>query len=108
MTEDNRSQAAVSRLLGAKNKKGYKKEVEELELTKKNLSKTIKDQGSSVRTADSIRLNPILISALKYWTTIAEAEKSKPDVIEEALLKYIPEEYLVEGYKLAKRQNKIK
>ncbi|MGG5322381.1 hypothetical protein IGL92_003176, partial [Enterococcus sp. DIV2359] len=34
-------------------------------------------------------------------------EKSKPDVIEEAILKTIPEEYLIEGYKLAKKQNKI-
>ncbi|HFU6279621.1 TPA: hypothetical protein ACH6NS_002712, partial [Enterococcus faecium] len=69
MAEDNRSQAAVSRLLGNKNKKNFKsKEVEEIELTKKNISKVIKDQGSSVRTADSIRINPILMSALKYWT----------------------------------------
>ncbi len=47
------------------------------------------------------------MSALKYWTTIAESDKSKPDVIEDALLKSIPEEYLIEGYKLAKKQNKI-
>lgn len=108
MVEDNRSQAAVSRLLGNKNKKNFKsKEIEEIELTKKNISKVIKDQGSSVRTADSIRINPILMSALKYWTTIAESDKSKPDVIEDALLKSIPEEYLIEGYKLAKKQNKI-
>ncbi|NTO60384.1 hypothetical protein HQ807_15805, partial [Enterococcus faecium] len=54
MAEDNRSQAAVSKLLGNKNKKNFKsKEVEEIELTKKNISKVIKDQGSSVRTADS-------------------------------------------------------
>ena len=108
MVEDNRSQAAVSRLLGNKNKKNFEsKEVEEIEWTKKNISKVIKDQGSSVRTADSIRINPILMSALKYWTTIAESDKSKPDVIEDALLKSIPEEYLIEGYKLAKKQNKI-
>jgi hypothetical protein len=109
MAEDNRSQAAVSRLLGNKNKKNYKqKEVEEIELTKKNISKkVIKDQGSSVRTADSIRINPILMSALKYWTTIAESDKSKPDVIEDALLKSIPEEYLIEGYKLAKKQKNL-
>ncbi|OJG76413.1 hypothetical protein RV10_GL003741 [Enterococcus pallens] len=60
-----------------------------------------------MRKADSIRLNPILQSALIYWTTIGDASKSKPDIVEEALLKAIPEEYLIEGYNLAKRQNKI-
>ncbi|MBO1301338.1 MULTISPECIES: hypothetical protein [unclassified Enterococcus] len=108
MTNNNRSQAAVSRLLGNKNKQPAKpKELEHSELNKKTISALIKDQGSSSRTADSIRINPILMAALKYWTTIAESEKSKPDVIEEAILKTIPEEYLIEGYKLAKKQNKI-
>lgn len=106
---NDRSKEAVSRLLG--NKKGRDtqplKKIQEIELTKKSISKAISEQGSSVRIADSIRINPILISALKYWTTIAESKKSKPDVVEEALLKIIPEEYLIEGYKLAKKQKKI-
>ncbi|MFB8608300.1 hypothetical protein [Enterococcus casseliflavus] len=105
---NDRSKEAVSRLLGNKtNRNVQPKPAPEIELTKKGISKVIKDQGSSVRTADSIRINPILMSALKYWTTIAEADKSKPDVLEDALLKAIPEEYLIEGYKLAKKQKKI-
>lgn len=74
--------------------------------SKKNITKLIEKQGSSARTADSIRINPILIKSLVYWTSIAEPNKSKPDVIEEALLKMIPEEYLIEGYNLANKQTK--
>lgn len=108
MAEDSRSQAAVSRLLGKKETSiKQPKKIEEIDLNKKSITKMIKDQGSPSRVADSIRINPILMSALKYWTTIAESDKSKPDVIEDAILKSIPEEYLVEGYKLAKKQNKI-
>lgn len=71
---------------------------------KKNITKLIDEEGSSARIADSIRINPILIKSLIYWTTIIDPKKSKPDIIEEALLKTIPEEYLIEGYKLAKKQ----
>jgi hypothetical protein len=83
-----------------------KETVPEFVPTKKNITKLIEQQGSSARKADSIRINPILIKALTYWTSIAEPNKSKPDVIEEALLKVIPEEYLIEGYTLANRQTK--
>lgn len=76
-------------------------------MNKKNIEKLIKQQGNSKRNADSIRINPILANALKYWTSIGEPEKSKPDVIEETLLKSIPEEYLIKGYEMAKKQNKI-
>lgn len=108
MTND-RSKDAVSRLLGNRTTKKEQSKIIEnkVELNKKDISRLIKEQGSGIRTADSIRINPILMSALKYWTTIAESNKSKPDVIEEALLKMIPEEYLIEGYKLAKKQKKI-
>lgn len=108
MAEDSRSQATVSRLLGKKEHSiKQPKKREETDLNKKSITKMIKEQGSSSRVADSIRINPILIASLKYWTTIAEADKSKPDVIEDAILKSIPEEYLIEGYKLAKKQKKI-
>lgn len=76
-------------------------------VNKKNIEKLIQQQGNSKRNADSIRINPILANALKYWTSIAEPDKSKPDVIEETLLKSIPEEYLIQGYEMAKKQNKI-
>lgn len=106
---NDRSKEAVSRLLGNKTTMNVQpKLTAEVELTKKGITKLIKDQGSSIRIADSIRINPILIFALKYWTTIAEADKSKPDVLEETLLKAIPEEYLIEGYKLAKKQKKFR
>ena len=105
---NDRSKEAVSRLLGNKTTRNVQpKLTAEVELTKKGITKLIKDQGSSIRIADSIRINPILIFALKYWTTIAEADKRKPDVLEETLLKAIPEEYLIEGSKLAKKQKKV-
>ncbi|WP_321386418.1 hypothetical protein [uncultured Enterococcus sp.] len=80
---------------------------EEIVLNKKNIEKLIAKQGNSMRNPDSIRLNPIIFNAMKYWTSIAEPGKSKPDIVEEAILKVIPEEYLVHGYEMAKRQNKI-
>lgn len=114
MSNDNnsRGKSAAARLLGQvdKTEKTSKSKIEsqpEIEINKKNISKIIKDQGSSVRIADSIRINPIIASSLKYWTTLVDPSKSKPDIVEEALLKLIPEEILIEGYNLAKKQNKI-
>ena len=116
---NNRGKSAAERLLGAgkedsnlsasttSNNKELKTTQENIVLNKKNIEKLIKQQGNSKRSADSIRINPILANALKYWTSIAEPEKSKPDVIEETLLKAIPEEYLIQGYTMAKKQNKI-
>ncbi|MDN4125442.1 hypothetical protein L2W01_13600 [Staphylococcus aureus] len=115
---NNRGKSAAERLLGAgkKNTNSHKstptndketKTTQEFVMNKKNIEKLIKQQGNSKRNADSIRINPILANALKYWTSIAEPEKSKPDVIEETLLKTIPEEYLIQGYEMAKKQNKI-
>ena len=105
-----RSEAAVSRILSGS--RGSKKETPkqqllEVALNKKAISTLIGKQGSSIRKGDSIRINPILQSALTYWTTIKEPNKSKPDIIEELLLKNIPEEILIAGYKMAKDQKKI-
>lgn len=116
---NNRGKSAAERLLGAgkedtnptkattSNDKELKTTHEHIVMNKKNIEKLIKQQGNSKRNADSIRINPILANALKYWTSIGEPEKSKPDVIEETLLKSIPEEYLIKGYEMAKKQNKI-
>ena len=116
---NNRGKSAAERLLGAgkedtnpakattSNEKELKTTHEHIVMNKKNIEKLIKQQGNSKRNADSIRINPILANALKYWTSIGEPEKSKPDVIEETLLKSIPEEYLIKGYEMAKKQNKI-
>ncbi len=113
MTED-RSKTALEGLLGrVPNKKNVAsgenspKVEEEFVATKRNIEKLIKSQGSSIRKADSIRINPILSGALAYWISVIDRSKSKPDIVEEGLLKVIPEEYLIEGYKIAKRQNKI-
>ena len=109
--QETRSRDTVARLLGtnAKEKDSAIKEKPEpsFDPNKKNITALIKKQGNSIRKADSIRLNPILQAALIYWTTIEDSSKSKPDIVEEALLKAIPEEYLIEGYNLAKRKNKI-
>lgn len=107
-----RGKNAAARLLGQVDQKNSRNETKsdktlEIDLNKKSISKIIKDQGSSTRTADSIRINPIIASSLKYWTTLVDPSKSKPDIIEEALIKFIPEEILIEGYNLAKKQNKI-
>ena len=113
---NNRGKSAAERLLGAgkedtnptkattSNEKELKTTHEHIVMNKKNIEKLIKQQGNSKRNADSIRINPILANALKYWTSIGEPEKSKPDVIEETLLKSIPEEYLIKGYEMAKKQ----
>lgn len=107
---NDRSKETVSRLLG--NKINYErkeeKSIQEIVPDKKSITKLIRDAGASKRVGDSIRLHPILIAALKYWTTIAEPSKAKPDVVEQALLKVIPEEYLIEGYKLAKKREEEK
>lgn len=114
MSNDNnsRGKSAAARLLGQVDKKdkisSSQVDIEpKIEINKKNISKIIKDQGSSIRIADSIRINPIIASSLKYWTSLVDPSKSKPDIVEEALLKMIPEEILIEGYNLAKKQNKI-
>jgi hypothetical protein len=116
---NNRGKSAAERLLGAgkedtnpikatttSNEKELKTTHEHIVMNKKNIEKLIKQQGNSKRNADSIRINPILANALKYWTSIGEPEKSKPDVIEETLLKSIPEEYLIKGYEMAKKKTK--
>ncbi len=108
--EENRSHDAVSRILGGRKSKKeipVNRTIPNEELTKKSISTQIGKQGSSARRADSIRINPILQSALLYLTTIKEPGKSKPDVIEEMLLKYMPEDILIEGYKMARDQKKI-
>lgn len=84
---NNRGKSAAERLLGAgkedsnlststtSNNKELKTTQENIVLNKKNIEKLIKQQGNSKRSADSIRINPILANALKYWTSIAEPEK---------------------------------
>lgn len=109
--ENNRSKNTVNRLLGGKktvadNIQPIVKQNKEFNPTKKNIQNLIREQGSSKRKADSIRINPILTASLKYWTTMIDSKKSKPDIIEEALIKLIPEEYLIEGYKLFQKNNK--
>ncbi|MGL4644549.1 MAG: hypothetical protein ACRCVH_09540 [Vagococcus fluvialis] len=75
--------------------------------TKNDIKMLIDKQGSSLRKADSIRINPIIASALLYWTSIIDPSKSKPDIVEESLIEFIPAEYLLEGYNIAKKQKKI-
>lgn len=75
--------------------------------TKNDIKMLIGKQGSSLRKADSIRINPIIASALLYWTSIIDPSKSKPDIVEESLIEFIPAEYLLEGYNIAKKQKKI-
>lgn len=77
------------------------------ELSKKQLVQLIKDQGTKGRKPNSMRFNPIIDNALVYWTQMAEPDKSKADIVEIALMDYIPEEYLIEGYKLAKHKKQI-
>lgn len=114
MSEQSRTKSTAARLLGATNKSAKENAKQPVKPTepvfepnRKNISKLIKDQGSGIRVADSIRTNPIITASLKYWTSIIDPSKSKPDIVEEALLKHIPEEILIEGYNLAKKQNKI-
>lgn len=114
MSEQSRAKSTAARLLGGASKTAkenisqpVKAAAPVFEPNRKNISKLIKDQGSGTRVADSIRMNPILTASLKYWTSIVDPSKSKPDIIEESLLKHIPEEILIEGYNLAKKQNKI-
>lgn len=83
---NNRGKSAAERLLGAgkedtnptkattSNEKELKLHMNTL-LWIKNIEKLIKQQGNSKRNADSIRINPILANALKYWTSIGEPEK---------------------------------
>ncbi|GGD03124.1 hypothetical protein [Enterococcus wangshanyuanii] len=110
-----RSRQALDSLISGLNKEDSKKDttikpepkLEPEVLNKKSIEKIIIQQGNSKRSQDSYRVNPILFNALKYWTSIGEPNKSKPDIIEEAILRIIPEEYLVQGYEMAKKQNKI-
>lgn len=106
-----RSRQALNALMGnLDDKKGHKEikeQNEPIELNKKNIEKIIIQQGASSRNQDSYRVNPIIFNALKYWTSIAEPNRKKPEIIEEAILKIIPEEYLIQGYEMAKKQNKI-
>ena len=112
MSNTSRGKATAARLLSQTSVKSKdsvepKQSEPSFEANRKNITKLIKDQGSGIRVADSIRVNPILSASLKYWTSLVDPSKSKPDIVEDALIKLIPEEILIEGYKLAKKQNKI-
>lgn len=90
-----------------KNKNRTETKTENKIETKNDIKMLIDKQGSSLRKADSIRINPIIASALLYWTSIIDPSKSKPDIVEESLIEFIPAEYLLEGYNIAKKQKKI-
>lgn len=74
----------------------------EKELEKSAIRDIIKDQGKSVRITKPMRINPILDNAIDLYTKFGSSNKEKrPDIIEEALIEYIPEKWLNQALQLA-------
>ncbi|WP_366533424.1 hypothetical protein ACOJIU_18270 (plasmid) [Carnobacterium maltaromaticum] len=87
-------------------KNEIKEEIELEVVNKKSITKLVTEGGKSAREQDNIRLNPILKNALFYWANVVENDKNKTDIVEMILLKEIPEEILIQGYKMTKNKKK--